>query len=129
MRLAWGTRRTPARQYGHLLKGDLPAGPAVTALRDTLALCCDKRIPVAVVVFPEGTSFRALYPPRAEVRLARFLAELHAGFGCPVIDARTWMPDEQFLDGHHLRREGALAFTDRLAAEFILPYLRGRATR
>jgi hypothetical protein len=122
-----------ADQYGRLLERELPAGPAAAALRDTLALCRDESIPVALVIFPEGASFRALYPPQADVKLTRFLEGLRAEFGCPVIDARTWMADDRFLDGHHLRREAALAFTDRLAAEFILPFLReadgGRAPR
>jgi hypothetical protein len=77
---------------------------------------------------PESTSFRALYPPVAEVKLSRFLADLTAEFGYPVTDARSWMPDDAFMDGHHLLRPGGEAFTDRLTAEVILPFLRARAT-
>ena len=118
-----------AREYRGMLQYDLPAGPSVTALRDTLALCRTEGIPVVLVILPESTSFRALYPPVAEVKLSRFLAGLTAEFGYPVTDARSWMPDNAFMDGHHLLRPGGEAFTDRLTAEVILPFLRARTGR
>ena len=112
------------REYGDLFRHDLPAGPTVAALRDTLALCRAEGIPVALVLFPEAASFRALYPPQAEAKVATFLAGLTAEFGCPVVDARRWVPDERFSDGHHLLRTGGVIFSDRLGAELILPFLK-----
>ena len=116
-------------EYRHVVKCELPAGPAVDALRDTLALCRAEGVPVALVILPESTAFRGLYPPGAEAKLAAFLAGLTAEFGCPVTDARAWMPDDAFMDGHHLLRPHGEAFTDRLTAELILPFLRARAGR
>ncbi len=118
-----------AAEYRDVFQHDLPAGPAVAALRDTLELCRAEGIPVAIVVFPEATTFRALYPPRVEPKLARFLADLSTEFGCPATDARTWIADDLFLDSHHLLRTGAAAFTDRFAGEVIVPFLHERSSQ
>ena len=123
-----GTARTVS-EYRDVMWCDLPARPAVAALRDTLALCRAEGIPVRLVVMPEGDTFRNLYPPGAEARIALFLASLTAEFGCPLTDARGWLPEDASLDGHHLHRAGAAAFTDRLTAEVILPFLHARAGR
>ncbi len=116
-------------EYRDVVRRDLPAGPTVAALRDTLALCRAERIPVALVLCPEATTFRAIYPSHVEPKLAGFLAGLTAEFGCPVADARGWVADDQFIDGHHLLRSGAATFTDRLGAEVVLPFLRARTPR
>ncbi len=118
-----------ANEYRDVFLHDLPTGPSVTALRDTLALCRVERIPVAIVIFPEATAFRVLYPPHVEPKLARFCADLSAEFGCPVTDARTWVADDLFVDSHHLLRTGAASFTDRFAVEALLPFLRERSMR
>lgn len=76
-------------EYRDVVRRDLPAGPTVAALRDTLALCRAERIPVALVLCPEATTFRAIYPSHVEPKLAGFLAGLTAEFGCPVADARV----------------------------------------
>ncbi|VTR97721.1 Uncharacterized protein OS=Singulisphaera acidiphila (strain ATCC BAA-1392 / DSM 18658 / VKM B-2454 / MOB10) GN=Sinac_5817 PE=4 SV=1 [Gemmata massiliana] len=116
-------------EYRDLFKHELPAGPSVAALRDLLTLCRDEHIPVALVVFPEAITFRALYPASVESKLARFFAELTTEFGCSFTDARTWIADDVFLDNHHLLRTGATTFTDRLAEDVILPFLRARSSR
>jgi hypothetical protein len=115
-------------EYSWVPKCDLPGGPAAAALRDTLALCRAEGIAVHLVILPEASAFTRLYP-HAEAKIARFLADLTAEFGCTVTDARGWVPDDAFLDGHHLMRHGARAFTDRLTGEAILPFLRARAGR
>jgi hypothetical protein len=114
-------------EYRAVVRHDLPAGPAADALRDTLALCRAEDIPVALVILPETTAFRGLYPPGVEAKLMRFLAGLTAEFGCTLTDARAWLPDDAFLDGHHLLRPGATVFTDRLTTELVLPFLRTRS--
>jgi hypothetical protein len=53
-------------------------------------------------------------------RLKAFVATLDA----EVIDAREWLPDEQFRDSHHMFTAGAEAFTDRLTRDVIVPHLR-----
>jgi hypothetical protein len=119
-----------ARAYGEYapVLADLkPGGPAVGALRELLAHCKDCGIPVRLVLMPEGSEFRRLYPPHVTDRLTRFLAELTAEAGVPpVVDARAWLPDEHFYDSHHMLAAGAVAFSDRLTREVIAPALKER---
>ncbi len=89
----------------------------VRALHDLLALCRQNRIPVVLIVPPEGPRFRALYAPAALPVIRAFLADLRSEWGTPVIDAREWMAEDDFWDSHHLLPSGARAYTDRLARE------------
>jgi hypothetical protein len=91
------------------------------ALRDLLALCRHEGIRAAVVVLPEGTDFRALYTPESLLAIDAYLARLARDV--PVIDARGWVPDVGFGDGHHLLPTGATLFTERLAREALSPLL------
>lgn len=103
------------------------AGPWTdAALRDTLARCRERGVPAALVLMPEGSAFRELLPPDARARLAAYAAGLTREFGCALVDARGWLADDQFVDGHHMLRPAARAFTARLAAEGIEPLLRTR---
>jgi hypothetical protein len=95
------------------------------ALRDVLDLCRSEQIQAAVVVLPEGDTFRALYPPEALRQVDAYLDRLAAEV--PVIDARRWVDDPGFADGHHLLPDGASAFTARLAREALSPLLRGES--
>jgi hypothetical protein len=72
---------------------------------------------------PESVAFRGLYPRAYSTPLDKLLRELEREV--PVIDARGWVPDDGFRDGHHLNRTGAAIFTDRLAVEVIAPALGG----
>ena len=42
-------------------------------------------------------------------------------FGVPVVDARGWLSDEQFEDGHHPLLAGQQAFTNQLYRDVLLP--------
>jgi hypothetical protein len=55
--------------------------------------------------------------------MQNYLHGLGREFGLPLIDARTWVPDEEFRDAHHLLCPGAERFTDRLGKEALLPML------
>jgi hypothetical protein len=118
-----------AREYGEVLHSwELDPGAAV-ALRDVLTLCRASGTSVRLVLMPESRAFRELSPPATRARLAEFLSAIAVEFECPVIDAREWIPDHDLVDGHHQSREGARAFTDRIATEVILPFLRAREHR
>ncbi len=95
------------------------------ALRDLLDLCRREQVRAAVVVLPEGDAFRALYPPGALQLVDAYLDRLASEV--PVIDARRWVGDTGFADGHHLLPEGASAFTARLARDALSPLLRGES--
>jgi hypothetical protein len=117
-------RRAVARtreEYRPMLEGLCFGGPPSQALRDSLALCRDHGARAALVLMPEGSDFRGWYPPGARAALAELLDGLSQTFGAPLIDAREWLGDDGFTDGHHLLPSGAVAFTRRLGAELLSP--------
>ncbi len=119
----FATGAAHARQeYAGILAHLRPGGPAGRALRDTLVLARDHGIPVRLVLMPEAGWFRDLYPPDVAARFDRWVHDLAHEAGCPVTDARTWIPDAAFADGHHLLPGGAATFTDRLTHEVIAPH-------
>ncbi len=112
-------------EYGAILAGLRPTGHAARALGDLVALCCEWRVPLRLVLMPESAGFRAMYPPAVTERLRGFLRGL-CGEGCELVDARDWLPDGVFTDGHHMLKPGAEAFSARLTREAILPFFRSR---
>jgi hypothetical protein len=87
------------------------------ALHDLLDLCRREDITVVLVVMPESAQFRGWYNPDGLAATRRVLDDLSAAHGAPVIDATDWLPDDHFLDGHHVTPDGARAFTARLRGE------------
>ena len=104
------------QQYRRALQEFELSQGAVQALRDILALCRQRDIPTALVVMPEGSVFRGWYPPATQTRVEAFLAEFPSQENVPLIDARLWVEDDGFYDGHHMLPSGAEVFTDRLGA-------------
>jgi hypothetical protein len=113
------------RRYGRKLQNFHIAAGADRALRALLALCRERGIGVVLFLMPEASDFRGWYSPPARERLCAYLASLRRDYGTPLIDARGWIPDDDFWDGHHLLRDGAAVFTRRFAAEVLSPLLDG----
>jgi hypothetical protein len=113
---ARGVRRAAA-EYRDLLAHFAIAPEADRALRRLLDDCRRSRTPVLLVLMPEAGLFRAWYPPPALAAIDDYLADLRREFGVPVLDARTWIADPDFYDGHHLLPAGAAAFSRRLGRE------------
>jgi hypothetical protein len=109
-------------EYGNYLRDYTIRPPARTALRELLELCRRERIPATLIWLPESGEFRSWYSPSALAQIHGFLGDLAGEHNAPLIDARTWMTDESFVDAHHLLPAGAAAFTARLARE-VLPSL------
>jgi len=107
------------RRYAHSLKHFRIAADADRALRELLDTCRSQRIGVVLVLMPETGEFRGWYPPAALRRLSDYLAELHRQYDVPLIDARCWIEDSEFADGHHLLNRGAEVFTRRFAGEVL----------
>jgi len=72
---------------------------------------------VTAIWMPESSQFRALYPPPRQAWATAYFAGLAGRLGVRLIDARTWVADEQFYDGFHLAPDGAATFTERLRRE------------
>jgi hypothetical protein len=102
-------------------------GPS-QSMRDLVAMCRRERIALALVVMPEASYFRHYYRPEGLAEANRLLAELRDDCGVPIIDANTWIADEDFMDGHHLFPKGAEQFTTRLRQEVRRLLTQGRLT-
>jgi hypothetical protein len=82
-------------------------------------------VPTALLVMPEGPTYRGWYGPGAWESILAWLDETAREYGAAVINTRDWVDDEEeFLDSHHLLPAGADRFTDRLGREQLLPLLR-----
>lgn len=108
-----------ADQYDGALSRFEPGSAQRKLLDELLARCRQESIQAVLVLMPEGTSFERLYGPQSEPALKQLLAELSRKHDVAVIDARRWVADEFFSDGHHLLPDGATAFTDRFAREAL----------
>ena len=113
-------------EYRDILADLVPNGGGARALADVLAMCRENGIAVRLVLMPEASGFRSMYSPVVLERLHTFVNGLCREFGCEATDAREWLPDSGFKDGHHMLKPGAEAFSDRLAREVVLPFLRVR---
>jgi hypothetical protein len=90
------------------------------ALRELLVVCRRKGIGVWLLTMPESSAFRGWYPPSASPAVTVYLKGLSQEYGAEWIDARSWMTDEDFVDGHHLLASGATAFTKRFGRKISL---------
>jgi hypothetical protein len=88
------------------------------ALRELLDLCRREGMPVLLLTMPESAAFRDCYPSAASVEIRSYLGRLTREYGVPWIDARAWLADDRFSDGHHLLPSGATEFTERLGREW-----------
>ncbi|HEX5270359.1 MAG TPA: hypothetical protein VFW33_07730 [Gemmataceae bacterium] len=110
--------------------GDFRLAPGPDrAMADALSACRQSNVPVALLLMPEGPTFRANYSPSMRAGLDDYLGAVSRRWGVPIIDARDWLPDDAFADSHHLTRDGAVAFSDRLEREALSPLLRDPPAR
>lgn len=91
-------------------------GPAVAAMRDMLIRLKAHGIRPILYLSPESSEFRASFGTGSAERIRRFSQDLGEEFEVPFLDAREWIPDAGFVDGHHATPKGAKAFTERLKA-------------
>lgn len=92
---------------------------SAATLTTLLDLCREHGLPVSLVLMPEGSGFRALYPPSMRQGIDAYLQSL----GVEIIDARAWLDDADFWDGHHQLPRGAARFTRRFQEEVLsAPY-------
>jgi hypothetical protein len=114
------TRQT-LESYESALTQPRIAPGALQATRDAIRLAQREQIAVILVLPPEGSVLRNRAPAAAE-RHAGALRALAADMGVSLIDARTWIDDNAFFDGHHAFRRGAEQYTQRFAREALVPY-------
>jgi hypothetical protein len=112
------------RECASSLTGFVPRGPASEGLREILAVCQGGRIPAALVLMPEGPEFRSWYPPGTWEQIQSYLDGLSRDWEVPLINAREWLAEDDFLDSHHMLARGAARFTERFGHEALLPLVR-----
>ena len=122
----WQTE-VAARTYSWLLNGFAIQPVNDRAYRDLLAECRERGIHAALFVMPESPLFRSWYPPGVRERINEYLRSLSRDFDVPLFDASAWIDDENaFLDGHHLLRPAASAFSERFGRECVQPWVRAK---
>jgi hypothetical protein len=89
------------------------------AVHQLLSLCRRQHIPAVLLYMPEASPLRRWYPPPVQALVNDYFAGLSREYGVPVIDTRTWMPDETFSDYVHLQPQGAAVYTDRFRREVL----------
>jgi hypothetical protein len=96
------------------------------AMHELLDECRAGGTRVVLVLMPEHSALRGWYPPRARAAFHAWLSRLRADSRLPIIDARTWSPDEHFADHCHLMPDGARQFSARFGRDVMRPLLAGR---
>jgi hypothetical protein len=115
------------RVFGADLSGSMRlTSSSEAAYRELLQLCGREGIEAALIMMPEGDTFRSWYSDAANLELTGFLDRLSAEFAVPIFDARQWFGDEYFADSHHLLRPGACEFTRRFEREILQPFVHGQ---
>jgi hypothetical protein len=109
--------------WGARLAGLRHGGPACAALEDLLAEARHQGLALALVLMPEGPVLRSWYDQAGWRNLRAYLDRLSRRFGCPLVNARAWMAEEDFVDSQHLRPAGARRFSERLGREVVQPLL------
>ena len=110
-------------EYAPVLDNYRTGGPGTVAVADLLEQCRNHGIDAAIVLMPESSEHRVWYGTVGYRRVTEFATGLGEAFDAPVVDAREWVPDIGFADGHHLTATGATIYTNRLANEFVTPWI------
>jgi hypothetical protein len=109
--------------FGEMLRTFHLSPRQVSALRETVDLARREGMATALVVMPEGPTFRSWYPPGAWESVEQALHQVSRECDVPLLNLRCTVPEEEFSDSHHLMASGAARFTRDLAAR-LEPLLR-----
>lgn len=102
-------------QYAPVFDGFAQGGPGPVAVARLLAECRERGVSAALVVTPEDSHFHEWYGPGSAASIRDNARKLAADAGVPLFDAREWLDDGDFSDGHHMAPAGSRRYTDRLA--------------
>ena len=118
-------RKEHFRTLQHYKADDVPR----RALKEVFAICHREGIKAVAVLTPEGSEFRSWYGPAARAATSELIALAQAATGGRVIDARDWLPDNVFVDGHHIHASAAPGYTARLTRQLVIPAIIGPPER
>ena len=101
-------------------------GACCKALEELLSLAQSKNVKTFLVLYPESSVYRSWYTTESWQRMDSELNRLASLYPVSIVDARTWLADDDFFDGHHLLEPGAQRFSKKLWREVIVPQLQKR---
>ena len=104
-------------EYGRSFPLPSIGGPSVAALRDTAAVAKQHGMNAMFLLTPESNEFRSWYGEGADGRIEAFAKSLALETGSTLIDARCWLPDDAFADGHHATEDGAKLFAKHMCIQ------------
>ena len=93
------------------------------ALRELLTECRKRDIKVALILLPEPSWTRDWYTAQAHAVVRDYLTRLRHDYPVPIVDARTWAPDDEFSDSTHMGKKGVPGFSERLGREVVQPLI------
>jgi hypothetical protein len=120
--------RTEVARCGYLepLQGDFKvADISNRATHDLLDLCRHEHIQVVLLLSPEGPLFQSWYSPRNRQVIDAYCKAVSQEYAVPLIDARDWLEEGDFVDSHHVYLKGARRFTQRFSSEVLRPLVAG----
>lgn len=98
-----------------------PGGNAAASLDRLLTRCRANGIEPILLTVPLSSAHRRLYTSAIEAAYHAHMNALARKHGCRYFDYRDALPDEMFLDHHHVGIEGSEQFSRRLATEVLVP--------
>lgn len=107
------------RAFGPSLKDFKVTKNNDQVLREILDLCKQSDIDAFLLLMPESIDFQSIYPDQANKALESLVNHLKSDYGVVVINARSWIAPDGFIDGHHLLASGAEAFTRQFVEELF----------
>jgi hypothetical protein len=96
------------------------------ALRELLQECRRRDIQLALILLPEPSWTRSWYTPQTHTVVREYLIRLRRDYPVPIIDARTWVSDDDFSDSTHMRKKGVPAFSERLGRDVVQPMIKNQ---
>jgi hypothetical protein len=102
-------------------------GLAARSLTRLVERCRQQGSTVVLVMPPVASEQRTLYTPAIQTAFRSYLDQLVRATGCQLVNGSAELPDEVFLDNHHVQRpRGALVFSRWLARQVLVPAWRSR---
>jgi hypothetical protein len=111
------------REHAGCFAGYAFGQSSLRAVRDLVNRCREEQIAVLFVEPSVSPMFRGWFAPGVWESGARRLHALAAELGVELVPADAGLAEADFIDGHHLLREGAATYSLRLANLHLRPWL------
>jgi hypothetical protein len=95
-------------------------------MRELLDLCRQEGIPTVLLLSPEGPTFQSWYCAKTRQLIDEYSTTLSREYALPLVDARNWLEEVDFVDSHHATLQGAQRFTQRLGTDLLAPLVAGK---